>query len=63
VGIALFSYLRTLSWGFTADWELFPDLHDLVTAVEHAFGELRKRAQEAPERPASPPPRKPRSRR
>ena len=44
LGIALFSYGRTLSWGFTADWELVPDLHELVLAVEHEFAKLRERA-------------------
>ena len=39
-GIALMSYRDTLSWGFTADWDLVPDLHELVLAVEHAFGRL-----------------------
>jgi WS/DGAT/MGAT family acyltransferase len=47
VGIALFSYLRTLSWGFTADWDLVPDLHDLVAAVEQSFAELKRQAEEA----------------
>ena len=49
VGIALFSYLRTLSWGFTADWDLVPDLHDLVGAVEEAFAELKRCAEKTPE--------------
>jgi len=44
LGIALFSYCRTISWGFTADWELVPDLHDLVLAVEQEFAKLRARA-------------------
>jgi WS/DGAT/MGAT family acyltransferase len=44
IGIALFSYQRTLSWGFTADWDLVPDLHDLVRAVEHDFEQLREAA-------------------
>jgi WS/DGAT/MGAT family acyltransferase len=39
-GIALMSYRETLSWGFTGDWDLVPDLHELVLAVEHAFGRL-----------------------
>jgi len=39
-GIALFSYRDTLSWGFTADWDLVPDLHELVGSVEHAFRRL-----------------------
>jgi WS/DGAT/MGAT family acyltransferase len=45
LGIALFSYVRTLSWGFTADWELVPDLHDLVLAVEREFAKLRDLAE------------------
>ena len=44
LGIALFSYAGTLSWGFSADWNLMPDLHELVTAVETAFEELARRA-------------------
>ena len=40
LGIALFSYVDTLSWGFSADWDLVPDLHDLVRAVEDSFEEL-----------------------
>jgi WS/DGAT/MGAT family acyltransferase len=47
VGIALFSYGRTISWGFTADWELVPDLHELVLAVQHAFEQLLERAKRA----------------
>ncbi|MEB2345718.1 MAG: wax ester/triacylglycerol synthase family O-acyltransferase [Deltaproteobacteria bacterium] len=45
IGIALFSYGRTLSWGFTADWERVPDLHDLVEAVAHELRELRALAE------------------
>ena len=30
IGIALFSYEGQLSWGFSADWDLIPDLHALV---------------------------------
>jgi WS/DGAT/MGAT family acyltransferase len=41
VGIVLFSYAGTLCWGFTADWDLVPDLHDLVTAVRDAFAEMQ----------------------
>jgi hypothetical protein len=47
LGIALFSYERTLSWGFTADWDLVPDLHQLVLAVEQEFAKLRERAAAA----------------
>ena len=44
VGIALFSYDGTLSWGFSGDWDLVPDLHDLVVATDEAFRELREAA-------------------
>jgi diacylglycerol O-acyltransferase / wax synthase len=33
VGIVLFSYAGKLCWGFTADWDLVPDLHEFVAAV------------------------------
>jgi WS/DGAT/MGAT family acyltransferase len=42
VGVALFSYDGGLYWGFNADWELVPDLHELVEAVQLAFEALRK---------------------
>jgi len=41
LGIALFSYAGALCWGFVADWDLVPDLHDLVDAVEESFAELQ----------------------
>ena len=40
VDIALMSYCGGLYWGFCADWELVPDLHDLVLATREAFEEL-----------------------
>lgn len=40
LGIALFSYDGTLSWGFTADWNLVPDLHDLMLGTQLAFEQL-----------------------
>jgi diacylglycerol O-acyltransferase len=40
LGIALFSYEDTLSWGFSADWDLVPDLHRLVAATARSFDEL-----------------------
>lgn len=46
-GIALFSYRDSLSWGFTADWDLVPDLHDLVKSVDHAFRRLAAAAASA----------------
>jgi WS/DGAT/MGAT family acyltransferase len=45
LGIALLSYERTLSWGFTADWDLVPDLHELVVDVEREFALLREVAE------------------
>jgi WS/DGAT/MGAT family acyltransferase len=41
LGVALFSYDGRLFWGFNSDWDVVPDLHDLVAAVERerdAFG-------------------------
>jgi hypothetical protein len=40
VGIVLFSYAGKLCWGFNADWDLVPDLHELVRATETSFREL-----------------------
>ena len=40
LGIALFSYDGRLFWGFNADWDAVPDLHDLVGAVEREFTTL-----------------------
>lgn len=44
LGIALFSYADTLSWGFSADWNLIPDLHELVLATHDSFEGLRRAA-------------------
>jgi diacylglycerol O-acyltransferase / wax synthase len=41
LGIALMSYDDGLFWGFNADWDAVPDLHDLVAHVETGFAELR----------------------
>jgi WS/DGAT/MGAT family acyltransferase len=40
LGIALFSYAGKLHWGFNADWDALPDLHDLVGAVEREIAAL-----------------------
>ncbi len=37
-----------LEFGFNSDWDLFPDLHELVLATERAFDQLRLRTQPAP---------------
>jgi WS/DGAT/MGAT family acyltransferase len=42
LGIALFSYDGGLFWGFAADWDAMPDLHDLVLLVQSEFETLRK---------------------
>ncbi|MFN8542780.1 MAG: wax ester/triacylglycerol synthase family O-acyltransferase [Candidatus Binatia bacterium] len=40
LGVALFSYDGRLYWGFNADWDVLPDLHDLVDAVAREFAAL-----------------------
>jgi len=47
LGIALLSYERSLAWGFVADRELVPDLHELVLDVEDELGKLRALAERA----------------
>jgi len=42
LGIALFSYDDGLYWGFNADWDAVPDLHEFVLAIEQEFETLRK---------------------
>ncbi|MEM8609586.1 MAG: wax ester/triacylglycerol synthase family O-acyltransferase [Myxococcota bacterium] len=47
LGIALFSYDGGLYWGFNADWESFPDVHEFVEDLEASFEELRRCADPA----------------
>jgi WS/DGAT/MGAT family acyltransferase len=47
LGVALFSYAGGLYWGFNADWDQFPDLHDFVVAVDASFRELSDAAEAA----------------
>ena len=42
LGVALFSYDGALFWGFNADWDAVPDLHDFVEAIDVEFETLRK---------------------
>lgn len=42
LGVALFSYDGGLFWGFNADWDAVPDLHEFVEAVQAEFETLRK---------------------
>jgi diacylglycerol O-acyltransferase len=44
LGIALFSYSGQLCWGFNADWDSLPDLHDLALGVQEEFEQLHKLA-------------------
>jgi WS/DGAT/MGAT family acyltransferase len=48
LGIALFSYSGGLYWGFNADWDALPDLHDLVEAVDVEFKALSDAAAAVP---------------
>jgi WS/DGAT/MGAT family acyltransferase len=52
LGIALFSYAGSLYWGLAGDWDLVPDIHQLVDGLRHSFEELRDaaglRTEEAP---------------
>ena len=56
LGIALFSYAGTLCWGFNADWDLVPDVHEFASATEDAFRELCAAAGVTPGRTAQGPP-------
>jgi WS/DGAT/MGAT family acyltransferase len=40
LSVALFSYAGNLHWGVKADWDVLPDLHDFVEAIEAEFAEL-----------------------
>ncbi|HUI25816.1 MAG TPA: WS/DGAT domain-containing protein, partial [Candidatus Kryptonia bacterium] len=48
LGIALFSYENGLYWGFNADWDAVPDLHDVVDAVAAEFELFRGAAASGP---------------
>jgi WS/DGAT/MGAT family acyltransferase len=53
LGIALFSNAGRLFWGFNADWDVVPDVHDFVLLVEAAFAELQQAAASAAPGPLS----------
>ena len=44
LGIALFSYDGGLYWGFNADWDALPDLHDFVEFVDQELAILDRAA-------------------
>ncbi len=47
LGVAVFSYTGGFYWGFNADWELVPDLHDFVLAMQDSFDALLDAAAKA----------------
>jgi diacylglycerol O-acyltransferase len=56
LGVALFSYAGRLHWGFMSDWDLVPDLHDFVRAIEDSTAELSRAAElPVPSRPPTRP--------
>jgi WS/DGAT/MGAT family acyltransferase len=48
LNVALFSYDGTLFWGFNADWDAIPDLHDVVESVPEGFEALGKAVASGP---------------
>jgi diacylglycerol O-acyltransferase / wax synthase len=48
LAIALFSYNGGMHWGFNADWEALPELHQLVKSFETEFAILRRAASGRP---------------
>ncbi len=53
VAIAIFSYLGRLFVGVNADWDLVPDVEDLVADLREAFAELVATAEDQPASRAS----------
>jgi len=45
LGVALFSYAGKICWGFNADWDLLPDLHDFVESLDSSFKEMLEVSQ------------------
>jgi len=46
LGVAIFSYDGSLHWGFNADWDRLPDLHDFAIAIGTSFDTLAKAVEE-----------------
>ena len=53
LGVALFSYDGRLWWGFNADWDALPDLHDLIEATAHELDVLERAAGGVRDPPAA----------
>jgi WS/DGAT/MGAT family acyltransferase len=47
LGIALFSYAGTLSWGIVGDWDVVPDLAEFAEAIKRSFYRLKRTGAEA----------------
>ena len=54
VGIAMFSYDGTVSWGINGDFALMPDIDVFGETVLESFAELLEAAENAPERDIEP---------
>lgn len=59
LGIALFSYAGTLSWGILGDWDVVPDLSEFADCIRRAFYGLKRAgtAKNRDARRAADPPR------
>ena len=55
LGVALFSYDGTVSWGINADYALMPDVERFGDAILESFAELCEAAANAPEQPEKTP--------
>ena len=54
LAIVLFSYAGKMCWGFTGDWDMLPDLHEIGEDVEASFRELGDlREHSRPQAPAA----------
>ncbi|MEA3511226.1 MAG: WS/DGAT domain-containing protein, partial [Actinomycetota bacterium] len=54
IGIAMFSYDGTVSWGINADYGIMPDVDRFGQAIMYSFAELCDAASNAPESPERP---------
>ena len=55
LGVALFSYDGTVSWGINADYAIVPDVERFGEAILESFAELCEAAANAPEQPEKTP--------
>jgi WS/DGAT/MGAT family acyltransferase len=54
IGVAMFSYDGTVSWGINGDYAIMPDLNRFGAAILESFAELCEAASNAPEQPEKP---------